>query len=263
MNQPRAQIVMRDGLHYRKYAFEVGLSRAGYKIKADIQDPMKEDVLVIWNRTHRGSDEAWRFEHVGARVLVAENGYLGKTWRGGNWYALAIGHHAGTGEWVVGGHERWDDLNVSLAPWHRGGTETLILGQRGIGEYQVQSPDDWAETCQKKLGGRIRPHPGKEPDPNAPSLEEDLENAKQVVTWASSAALRALMFGVPVWYELPRWIGRDAALPIEAFGQVEPKRDDAARLSMFRKLIWAVWQLNEIESGEAFKHLLSGALVNA
>jgi hypothetical protein len=254
----RAQIVMREGLHYRKHAFETGLSRAGYRIKADIQDPMKEDVLVIWNRTHRGSDEAWRFEHVGARVLVAENGYLGKTWRGGNWYALAIGHHAGGGQWVVGDHGRWDQLNVDLLPWREGGTETIVLGQRGIGEFEIQSPDNWAETCQQKLGGRIRPHPGKEPI-DGPSIEEDLANAKQVVTWASSAALRALVFGVPVWHELPFWIGREAALPISEFGKVEPRRDDAARLSMFRKLIWAMWQLGEIESGQAFKHLLQGA----
>lgn len=254
---PRAQVVLRDGLHYRRHAFEAGLESAGYKIKADIRDPAREDVLVIWNRTHRGADEAYRFEHVGARVLVAENGYLGKSWLDGNWYALSIGHHAGTGEWVVGGPDRWDSLNVVLAPWRVGGTETVLLGQRGIGEYQVQSPEGWAEKWQKKIGGRIRPHPGKDHESSIP-LEEDLANAKQVVTWASSAALRALMLGVPVWYELPRWIGAEASLHVSLFGQVEPKMDDAARLSMFRKLIWAMWRVEEIESGAAFRHLLGG-----
>jgi hypothetical protein len=255
MSQPRAQIVMRDGLHYRRTAFEEGLTKTGYRVKIDVLDPTKEDVLVIWNRAHRGAEEAYRFEHVGARVLVAENGYLGKNWLGGNWYALSLGHHAGTGEWVVGDHARWDGLNVELAQWRVGGTETVILGQRGIGEYQVQSPDCWAENCQKRFGGRIRPHPGKDHDAATP-LEKDLENAAQVITWASSAALRALLMGVPVWYELPRWIGAEAANHVTDLGLLPPKRDDAARLSMFRKLIWAQWQLDEIQSGAAFRHLL-------
>ena len=253
MKKPRAQVLMKDGLHYRRQCFAHGLEVCGYTI-TEVPDPRREDVLVIWNRSFRGADEAYKFERVGAKVIVAENGYLGKQFQGGNWYALAIGHHAGTGDWEVGGPERWDDLHVPLADWVSGGTETVILGQRGIGEAGVASPDSWAEKCQARLGGRIRRHPGKAED--APvSLAQDLANAKQVVTWGSSAALQALMLGVPVFYELPVWIGWRASLPIKDFGQ-EPKRDDAARLEMFRRLAWAQWQLDEIDSGVAFKRLL-------
>lgn len=88
------------------------------------------------------------------------------------------------------------------------------------------------------------------------SLEDDLSDARCVVTWNSGAALRALLMGVPAFYEFPAWIGAKAALPLTAW-PAEPKRCDEARLAMFRRLAWAQWRIVEIESGEAFAALLA------
>jgi hypothetical protein len=87
------------------------------------------------------------------------------------------------------------------------------------------------------------------------SLEHDLRSASRVITWASSAALCAIKMGVPVFYEMPKWIGAEAARPLSEFGRL-PNRDDASRLRMFRRMAWALWERSEIESGEAFAHLL-------
>lgn len=248
----RAWCMIRNGVNYRRECVLAGLTAIGYKLEDHIDDPRPGDVVVMWNRYAGWHETAGLFERRGADVIVMENGYLGKSWRGGEWFAVARNHHAGAGSWVYGGPERWDALGVELKPWRTGGTETLILEQRGIGEPGVASPMGWAENAAAKYGGRIRKHPGKF-KPLVP-LDVDLRNVRQVITWHSGAALQALVEGVPVWYDFPKWIGGAAALPLSAWPG-EPKMDDTARLEMFRRLAWTNWNLEEIKSGEAFASL--------
>lgn len=257
----RAQNMLREALHYRRELFNVGLAAAGYSLHASIAKPTPDDVMVCWNRYGHWHEEAQRFERAGARVLVVENGYLGKDWMGGSWLAMALGHHGGAGTWVDGGPERWDALGAVLAPWRTAGKEVVILGQRGIGEPGIASPEGWAEKTRAKLGtGRIRAHPDTRGAPRAVPLADDLADASCVVTWASSGALHALMMGIPVYHEMPKWIGAQSAWPLDHWPldrrQLGEKRNDEARLAMFRRLAWAQWRLDEIRSGEAFVHLL-------
>jgi hypothetical protein len=253
MSHRRVLSLLRDSLHYRAYAFPCGLRLHGFKRVDELDRPGPNDLLLIWNRGGGRSLAAQRFEAAGARVVVAENGYLGKTWRDDKWFALALGHHCGAGIWPDGGGERWDALGVELAPWRTDGTQTLVLEQRGIGEPGIASPNGWADTVAPAVRGRIRRHPGAWPV--SITLEADLRNVREVVTWASGAALLALTMGVPVFHAFPRWIGAAAARPLADFGK-PALRDDAARLAMFRRLAWAQWTLAEVASGEAFDHLL-------
>jgi hypothetical protein len=245
--------MIREALVYRRSAFIAGLQKAGFAIVNVLNDPQPGDALVIWNRYGANHETAKRFERAGADVFVVENGYLGKNWLGDRWFAMALNQHAGGGRWNVGADDRWDSLGIELQPWRTGGTDLVILAQRGIGSPEVRSPDGWAEKTQRKIGGRIRVHPGKEPP--TISLEDDLRNAVAVVTWASTAALVALVRGIPVWYDYPKWIGALAGRPLQEFGQ-EPKRSDVDRLQMFQRLIWAMWRAREIEDGTAFEYLL-------
>lgn len=247
----KALCLIRDALHYRRDAFCAGLAAAGYSVVRDLPNPSPEDILIIWNRYGRFDAEAKRFELAGARVLVAENGYLGKGWRGGDWYALALGHHGGAGRWKYGGSDRWDKFGVELSPWRVGGDEIIILGQRGIGEPGLASPDGWAEKMKWRFhDSRIRPHPGKN---GGPDLMYDLEKARAVVTWSSGAALSALIYGIPVWCANKWWIGASAAAHIDQCLM----RDDIARLETFRRLAWAQWNIDEIRTGEAIIHALN------
>lgn len=250
----RAFCMIRPALHYRRDSFTLGLRNAGYDVVTALPKPTPEDVLLIWQRYGHYDEQARHFEAHGARVLVAENGYLGKAWKDQEWFALAQGHHAGAGEWRWLDNERWDRLGVELQPWREGGKETIILAQRGIGERGVASPPHWAELTKQRLGvGRIRAHPGNK-EPELPLLD-DLAKAESIVTWNSSAALRALIAGIPVWCAYSKWIGASAGKPLSQFGTA-PMRDDAKRLQMFRRLIWAQFTLPEIRSGFAFKTLL-------
>lgn len=247
----RALNALADGPNYRREDFTAGLQAVGFEVVASLPQPKRGDALLVWNRHGAKDALAQHFEAAGARVLVAENGYLGKVWQGKKWFALALGHHSGAGEWPDGGPARWDSWGVEFAPW-REGREVVILGQRGIGEPGVASPPAWADHVQACIGGRIRQHPGASVP--AVSLADDLRDARCVVTWNSAAALHALLMGVPVFYGFDRWIGASAARPLSEFSFWAPHGD---RLGTFRRLAWAMWTADEVRTGEAFEHLLA------
>ena len=251
--KPRAVCLLRDGPAYRKEAFIEGLRNAGYDIVPnDFRGPSSADVLLIWNRYGGYDEAATQWERGGGRVLVVENGYLGKSWRGESWNALAQSHHCGAGHWAYGGPERWDNYGVELQPWRTEGS-TLILAQRGIGEQGIRSPEGWAESVQAKYGGRIRLHPGK--DKSKVSLADDLEGVGRVLTWHSGAALHCLLMGIPVWYAFDSWLGGCGATPLSNWPV--NLSSDAQRLAMFRNLAWTNWSLDEIRSGQALTNVLS------
>lgn len=238
----RAWLNLRYTLADRVAAFRRGLERLGYEvIPGSTTAPADGDVLVTWNRIGSGQAAALAFEARGLPVLVAENAAWGNDFAGGHWYTLARNFHNTAGQFPVGGPERWDALGVELAPWRTGGDEVVILAQRAIGAAPVAMPANWPAQAQAATGGRIRVHPGTKP---CTPLEADLARAREVVTWGSGAAIKALLLGIPVQSAMPNWIGQQ-------------DNTDAGRLAMFRRLAHAQWQLAEIASGEPFSRLLA------
>jgi hypothetical protein len=240
--------MLRTDIVYRREVFDSGLRAAGYAPGKDSHHPRPGDLLVIWNRYGAYDAAAKRFEKEGANVIVVENGYLGKSWMGDEWFAMSRNHHNGGGTWHVGSPNRWDDLQVPMSQWKEGGSEVVILAQRGIGEPGVRMEFEWLNrVARMHPKARMRNHPG--PRRDVLSLENDLADAKYAITWASGAALKALLLGVPVLYGYKHWIGAPAAALIGH----EPVRPD--RLPMFQRLIWAQWRMEEIRVGLPFKVL--------
>jgi hypothetical protein len=238
----RAWLNLRYTLADRVAAFRRGLERLGFEvIPGSTTTPADGDVLVTWNRIGSGQASAQAFEARGLPVLVAENAAWGNDFGGGRWYSLARSYHNTAGCFPLGGPERWDALGVEPAPWRAGGEEVVILAQRSIGSPPVAMPRDWPERALLATGGRIRRHPGTKP---CTPLEADLARAREVVTWGSGAAIKALLWGIPVRSAMPNWIG-------------EQDNTDAGRLAMFRRLAWAQWTLAEIASGDPFERLLA------
>lgn len=258
----KAWCSVRPEVHYRWDAISEGLRALGYEVMpAPTMDPGPDDILVIWNRYDSNHECANVFEDRGRPVVVIENGYLGKDWLGDQWYAISLHHHNGAGLWNVRGHERWDSLGVELAPWKLDGTQLVMLPQRGIGPPGVAMPQHWAAQTRRRITMApgfdvvIRPHPGQSRD--GPTLESDLANAYAVYTWGSGAALKALLMGIPAYYDFPKWIGGEASAFVGP-NPLPPRRlSDESRLRMFRRLAWAMWRIGEIKSGEAFNTVLS------
>jgi hypothetical protein len=257
---PRAYLMIRQEPHYRRWAFEQGLHAAGYELAGSPRGSInREDVLVVWNRYGHYARQAEIFEAAGARVVVAENGLFGRDWLGAHWYSIALRWPAAVGGQTIPTYTdspRWDSLGVNLCGWRNDGEEVIVLAQRGIGPPGRASPAGWHRTAAEQLRRitkrpvRIREHPGEK---TATPLEHDLERAHCVVTWASGAALKALLLGVPVFSGFSDWCGNSAARP---FGSdiEQPLKGD--RLPTLRRLAWTTFRTDELASGLPFRALL-------
>lgn len=249
----QAVCLIRSQPDYRRDTFIAGLQACGFKVSTDPLPVGRGDVLVIWNRYGHFDRLATQAQAAGAAVIVAENGYLGREWNGGRWYAMSLDRHNGAGTWHPGGPQRWARIGVPLAPWRSDGSHVLVLPQRGIGTPPVAMPQDWLRMLrvQTQREVRVRAHPGERG--GGVPLAQDLVGAWACITWASGAALKALVAGVPVFHGCAQWIGAAASTPWPA--DVEsPRLCD--RAPVFERLAWAMWELHEIESGAAFRHLL-------
>lgn len=241
MKSKTAWIALRPGLERRREAFASGLQRHGYRVEFALPEHPKapDDLLVVWNRYGHAERVARHFENRGNTVLVAENAAWGKEFLGDSWYSLAVSWHntAGCAPYIPG---RWESLGIEPQPWRKPGGETVILPQRGIGPEGRKMPLGWADKAAAQYKGRVRRHPGNRP---AKPLEDDLRHASRVVTWGSGAAVKALMWGIPVVSEMPNWIAQQT-------------NTDSSRLAMFRQLACAQWRVSEIANGDPFRWLL-------
>jgi hypothetical protein len=236
----KAWINLRYTVPERLKAFVSGIERHGYRAEIGFPDRIgPKDIFLTWNRINMGNVVAQQFQDRGQIVLVAENAAWGNDFLGRRWYSIARNYHNTAGCVTYGSSERWERLDVELAPFRLAG-ETVILPQRGIGSAPTRMPSGWVQNAVRIYGARVRLHPGKS---HAIPLEKDLCKAGRVITWGSGAAIKALLWGIQVVSEMPNWIGKQDNTP-------------EGRLEMFRRLAWAQWELHEIESGEAFACLL-------
>ena len=253
-------LIQRHG-SYRREAFIAGARKLGYEEATlaylpDTEKPFKpdkEDLLITWNRY--GHHQVYKdFEGAKAPILIAENGYMGKSWLGDTWYSLSLDQHNGAGRWPDKGPSRWRSFGYELQPYRTGGTEVVVLPQRGIGWPGVAMPANWLAKLHLPCASRVRSHPGNSGMAER-SLEADLSEARAVVTWGSGAAIKALAMGIPAVYDMPKWIGKDAATHLTEVVDWD-NIPHKPRERMFERLAWAVWRLSEIESGEAIQQLL-------
>lgn len=253
---PTAVCLVRVEPADRLQAYLSGLSRVGYQVSDHVQHrPRPGDVLVIWNRTGNLDQLAANWEHAGATVLVTENGWIGQDRDGRQLYALCKSQHNGAGDWCIGAEDRWKRWGIEPEPWRTAGENVLLLPQRGIGSLRVRMPPNWEQRTRRRLRKEserkvvIRPHPGRvKLEPHASFV-----NVHAAVTWASGAAIKAIVAGIPVVYEMPEWIGGKAA--VRGLENLE-NLFMGDRTQMLRRLSWAQWELGEIASGEAFRCLL-------
>lgn len=253
--------LIRNGPHYRAEAFTKGLEQAGFQVRRNLSHgPTADDLLVIWNRYGEYEQAAAQFERIGATVLVVENGYHGTDKQGRRRYAISIGQHHHGG--AIPMHTAITGLEIQ--PWQVSGKEILICAQRGIGSELMRSPPDWAERTAHALSKktiwpiRIREHPGKfEP---SVALSEDLKRANACVIWSSCCGIEALIAGVPVFYDAPRWIAQAAAIPLRDVLTDKASIDYPSFSDREKGLIKAFsnqWDLDQIASGHAFLNILS------
>lgn len=249
----RAAVLLREGQTYQPGAFRTGLERLGYKVEAKWRPhPAPGDVLVLWNRL-RGFDPIARiYEEAGASVIIAENGPTGTHPDGSKLYSLMLNNHNGAGKWRTGDGMRFD---IPIKPWRKRGDYVLVLPSRGIGIPGVAMPHQWQFNVTQRLKAitdrplRVRRHPGaSKADP-----WHDLAAAHCSIVWGSSAGIKSILYGIPCFHEMPRWLGASASLRLERDIEACYQGD---RTQLLHDLSWCQWKLSEIEDGTALAWLL-------
>ena len=251
-----ATVLIKDDRPYFS-AFANGLSAAGYEVHKERQvDPIPGDVLLLWNRLPTQDHIARLYERIGATVLIAENGWIGE-----NTYTLCQSYHCGAGYWFVGEESRWPKFGIQVQPWRKSGEHILVIPQRGMGIPPIAMPRTWTADTIKILENETdRPIRIREPRHRLTPLEPDFDDCHAVVTWASGAGIKAIVAGIPVFYKMPGWVGQYAAVygiepDFYGVGDLE-KPYLGQREMMLHVMSWAMWQLDEIETGEPFKCVL-------
>ncbi len=116
-------------------------------------------------------------------------------------------------------------------------------------------PGSWVEHAMGRLKAMtdrqiiLRPHPGH----IKVSPPIDFSDVWCAITWGSGAAVKAIRAGIPVFHDYPDWIGACAAAPLA--GDLESCQTPCRR-SLWTRVSWAQWTLDEIASGEALDRLL-------
>ncbi len=240
------------------------LTGLGYRIAmAPESKPKPVDVLVLWNRYPRDEGFCRAYDAAGARIIIIENGYFGRNFKGSEWYAVALSQHNGCGRWAKASADRWRALGIELKPWRKEGREIVLLATRHMGSEETAEPKTWLGDLQRWLRReterpvRVRQHPGPQGAVPKVSLEDDLKDAWAAMTWGSSAGLKALAMGVPVFHGLKGWIGSSASRWLGGGVDIKESRFFGKRAPMFHRVASAMWSLEEIESGKAFKCLLA------
>lgn len=261
----KAYIMVRTKPEYRSEAFVSGAAAMGYQPILTSEPPkeMKPDeLLVTWNAHGRMKTAIEVARKAGATHILTENGYAGKDSKGIQHYALAFNGHCGSGQWRVGGPERWERLGMHILPRRMSGNHILVCDQRGLGSDYMKSPAGFGEQMfrdLKKAQDRdviVRRHPGRH-QPQF-TLEQQMDDAWAVVVWSSNVATTALLAGYPVFYCAPHII-TEGACEAGVKNISNPVREGYdLRLQTFQRLAWAQWTVAEIASGAAFDWLLNG-----
>jgi len=255
LKQKRVLLSLRHVHSTRWSSFKIGLERCGFRVTDKPFEPNDKDIFVTWNRFPNVESICQEFERVGGVVLVAENPWIKAAGeKRGGMVALCAGHHNGAGWWPVDGLGRWDSFGIEILPWRSNGERVLVLPQRGYGELGIAMASTWPQNVVGRIAQftqrsiTVRPHPGL-----YRSKEPDFRKTWCVVTWGSGAAIKAIVAGIPVFYEMKNWIGALAA----TYGLRDIERPFLGdRLPMLQRLAWAEWFLDEIETGEPFIRLL-------
>lgn len=245
-----------DGRHE---AVSEGLRRNGYQAidGTEVPAPKRGDVVCTWNlHTAHAYKAHLRAKAAACPTLVFEEAYTRRLWPMKH-FAVGIDGHNGAGRWPDGGPERWESLHIRLKPWRLAGDHILVCAARGMGAPETREPKGWADGVCRRLQQvtdrriHLRRHPGKGTAQRP--LDLDLANAWAVVVWGSNCATHALVEGIPVFFEGPQ-IAVESACERDIGKINNPRLSD--RRPTFQRLAWGQWGVDEIRSGDAFRHLL-------
>ena len=164
---------------------------------------------------------------------------------------------------------RFENLDLNIQPWKKDGKHILVCGQRGGNYSPLSMPNNWPTDVLRTLRTLTdrpilsRAHPARERAPtkspescfrvsSEEPLKAHLKNAFAVVVWTSNAATEALLYGIPVFYCGPTLATKKLALAGLKYINAPFYTN---REQVFWDLAWHQWDIEEIRSGKAWRHV--------
>ncbi len=257
---------MRAFLHYEQYKphqlrvmsqLSLGLARHG--VHCDLSDEwnpgaLEADFVVCWGN---------KVPHIwnGPKQLILEAGYING--RSGNYHQDRLqfisagwdGLHGRADPGPPGRppSDRWDALDLEMAPWRRSQGEYWLICDQHPGDSVAPGDPGWWREADALAGSRgiraiYRPHPLLAPD-LAP-LRNSLSNASRCITWNSTSAIEAVMMGVPT-------VAMDRGSIAWDVCAKRPEEPDyvGSRAEWGYSLAYRQWTSEELADGTAWDHL--------
>lgn len=233
-------------------AFAQGMSALGdVPFMADLRSGVPDcvDFVATWG------DRPWRSAATDKPRLYLEAGYINGT--GPDYVQNRL--RFVSAEWNgLGAHgddvgdcpdDRWDALNITCSPWNPPGPKLLVLEQHP--SDGAANPGALSGVLKDITGFTVkrRPHPLVEP---SCKLDADLRWADCAITWGSTAAVEAIIAGVPTVVMSDRCIASEI-MP----NSLDGLRDvgGVSRSNWLHRLAYRQWTHAEMASGAAWRHL--------
>jgi hypothetical protein len=144
-------------------------------------------------------------------------------------------------------------MGVELQPWRKQGSKVVIcLPGPGAGKDFDLGMDDWANDIRGQVKQKtdrqlvVRPKVLRFTRP----LADDLHDAWCVVAHSSTAAVEAVIAGVPIFVAATNPAAPVGRLDLEIECPLRPERED-----WLAALAWRQWTRHEISSGQAWAHI--------
>lgn len=226
----------------------LGVAKQGIEVlPARPQDWGQDTDIDVWWGNPR--DDA-------ARNLILEAGYINGN--SGNYIrdrlrfvSVSWDRMHGRSTWnLEAPADRWEALGIRMKPWRMNDGYVLICDQVPGDSAAPDAPDWWSSVAERFEPDReviYRPHPIATGLQLAP-LKTALEGARFCFTWSSTAAIEAVIEGVPTWALDPGSMARPVCAHSEDDGAHLIKREQWAYNLAYRQ-----WTLTELESGEAWE----------
>jgi hypothetical protein len=228
----------------------------------------KSWAVVTWNNYGIGAETGKDCKDAGGLHVCMENGYFKR--KAGYRIMTRSGFNGNEEFYGEGDITRWRQLGIDIRPWNKDGKYILVAAQRGKAYNDMAMSDAWPEEILPAIRERTKrpilykPHPGRQIVPKKlpkdtevigakDPIEKYFDDAFAVVVWTSNSATDALIAGVPVFYCGPTI----ACYALSSMGidNIEDPIYPNNRLGVFSELAYHQWNLQEIESGQAWAYV--------
>ena len=274
---------LREGARLRGYASEIAAKLPEF--------PVKDDILVIWNRHLTQQIYAKHFEFVGAKVLVFENPYLKSKINPELEYSMGLSFH---NNWNYSlptyDEKKWKTFysDYELKEWKKysGDPKTILICTQakvfngsGLGYEGYKQPAGWDLMIIEKVRAKypdaliiFRTHPKARDlsdarklkkiknfevsDGKFTSIDYDLTRSDCVITYTSNAATESILNGNATFITGPTTFLKSWQSG-HGFTTLHNAKFVPNRIEGFKRLVCNQFFLSDISSGKLFD-ILSG-----